>query len=241
MEHWQDRTYLLFGKDRVESLNNKHVLVMGLGGVGAYAAEQLARAGVGRFTLVDGDTVHLSNINRQLLALNSTCGMSKAELMAARIRDINPQAQITVFHQFMKDDNMKELLQQNFDYVVDAIDSLAPKVFLIYHSLRAGLSVVSAMGAGGKTDPSLVQVADIAQSYNDNLARILRKRLHRLGVYSGFKVVFSPEKIAPEAIMMVDNEENKKTTVGTISYMPAIFGNFMASVVLRDFLNPDIQ
>lgn len=236
MEHWKDRTYLLMGQERVEALAQKHVLVMGLGGVGAYAAEQLARAGIGQFTLVDGDTVHPSNINRQLLALHSSCGKSKVALMQQRIADINPMAKVNAIHQFMKDDDMIALLQQPYSYVVDAIDSLAPKIFLIYHSLQAGLPLVSAMGAGGKTNPSLVQIADIADSYNDNLARILRKRLHRLGVYSGFKVVFSPEKIDPSAIMMVEGEENKKTTVGTISYMPAIFGNFMSSIVLQHFL-----
>lgn len=236
MEDWKERTELLFDQASVAALAEKHVLVMGLGGVGAYTAEQLARAGVGKFTLVDGDSVHLSNINRQLLALHSTCGQSKAVLMAERIKQINPLVKIEAVQAFVKDDNMKSLLQHPYDFVVDAIDSLAPKVFLIYHSLQQGLPLVSAMGAGGKTDPSQVQVADISKSYNDNLARILRKRLHRLGVYSGFPVVFSPESIPPYAIMMVDNEQNKKTTVGTISYMPAIFGNFMASVVLRQFL-----
>jgi tRNA A37 threonylcarbamoyladenosine dehydratase len=154
--------------------------------------------------------------------------------MHQRLLDINPELKIKVIDEYIKDDRMIEILDQAYDYVVDAIDTLAPKIFLIYHSIQKNLRIVSSMGAGGKTDPSQVQIADISKSYNDNLARILRKRLHRMGIYKGIKVVFSPEKIKPESIIMTEGEENKKTTVGTISYMPAIFGNFISSVVIRD-------
>lgn len=234
MSDWQERTILLFGEEKVKKLNKSHVLVVGMGGVGAYAAEQIVRAGVGQMTIVDGDIVNPSNKNRQLAALSSTELLSKAEVMHKRLMDINPDLKIKVIDEYIKDDRMVEILDHPYDYVVDAIDTLAPKIFLIYHAIQKKLKIVSSMGAGGKTDPSLVQIADISKSYNDNLARTLRKRLHRMGVYKGIKVVFSPEKVNPECIIMTEGEQNKKTTVGTISYMPAIFGNFISSVVIRD-------
>jgi len=234
MSDWQERTQLLLGEEKVKKLNQSHVLIVGLGGVGAYAAEQIVRAGVGRVTIIDGDTVNPSNKNRQLLALSSTLKQPKALLMEQRLLNINPLLKIKSINEYIKDDRMLEILDQPFDFVVDAIDTLAPKIFLIYHAIQKKMKIVSSMGAGGKTDPSQVQIADISQSYNDNLARILRKRLHRMGVYSGFKVVFSPEKVNPESIVLTEGEQNKKTTVGTISYMPAVFGLFMSSVVIRD-------
>jgi tRNA A37 threonylcarbamoyladenosine dehydratase len=236
MSDWQERTKLLFGEEKVKKLNQSHVLIVGLGGVGAYAAEQIVRAGVGQVTIVDGDRVQASNRNRQLAALSSTVSQSKAMIMQQRLLDINPDLKITAIDEYIKDDRMIEILDQSYDYVVDAIDTLAPKIFLIYHALQKKLPIVSSMGAGGKTDPSQVQIADISKSHNDNLARILRKRLHRMGVYTGVKVVFSPEKVNPETIILTEGEQNKKTTVGTISYMPAIFGNFISSIVIRDLI-----
>lgn len=236
MSNWQERTQLLFGEDGVKKLNNSHVLIVGLGGVGAYAAEQIVRAGVGQVTIVDGDQVQAGNRNRQMAALLSTQGQNKAEVMKNRLLDINPKIKINCIAEYIKDDRMKEILEIPYDYVVDAIDTLAPKIFLIYHGLQKGHRIASSMGAGGKTDPSLVQIADISKSHDDNLARILRKRLHRLGVYEGVKVVFSPEKVDDSAIILTEGEQNKKTTVGTVSYMPAIFGNFISSIVIRDLL-----
>jgi tRNA A37 threonylcarbamoyladenosine dehydratase len=236
MSDWQERTKLLFGEEKVKKLNQSHVLIVGLGGVGAYAAEQIVRAGVGQVTIVDGDRVQASNRNRQLAALSSTVSQSKTVIMQQRLLDINPDLKITAIDEYIKDDRMIEILDQSYDYVVDAIDTLAPKIFLIYHALQKKLPIVSSMGAGGKTDPSQVQIADISKSHNDNLARILRKRLHRMGVYTGVKVVFSPEKVNPETIILTEGEQNKKTTVGTISYMPAIFGNFISSIVIRDLI-----
>lgn len=222
------------GKERLERLLRAHVLVAGLGGVGAYAAEQLCRAGIGEMTIIDGDRVEVTNKNRQLPAIDSNIGLPKAEVMAARFREINPDIRLHVINDFIRDDRMVEVLEMaRYDYVVDAIDTLAPKIFLIYHCLQKGLKVVSSMGAGGKMDPMQIRIADISKSYNCTLARMLRKRLHKLGVYKGVKVVFSPEEVDPEAVVLSESE-NKKSNVGTISYMPPLFGCYCASVVIRD-------
>ena len=233
---WLERTELLLGEERLEKLKNAHVLVVGLGGVGAYAAEQLCRAGIGNITIVDGDVVEESNRNRQLPALISTNGLPKAEVLAARFRDINPDIRLTVINDFIRDELTVDLLKsQPFDYVVDAIDTLSPKVFLVYHAKQLGLKVVSSMGAGGKMDPTKVQLADISKSHNCGLAKMMRKRLSRLGIKKGIKVVFSPEDIDEDAIRL-EESRNKKSTVGTISYMPPLFGCFIASAVIRDLV-----
>ncbi len=233
---WLERTELLLGKEQVSKLNSKHVLVVGLGGVGAYAAEQICRAGIGQMTIVDGDTIHLTNINRQLPALYSTIGLPKAESLGKRLLDINPNLKLHIIQEYLRDERMKEVLSQHYDYVVDAIDTLSPKIFLIHDAYKNGLRVVSSMGSGGKLDPAKVQIADISESHNCPLARILRKRLHRLGIRTGIKVVYSPEEVPENATRPCEDEPNKKTTVGTISYMPPIFGCFIASVVIRDLL-----
>lgn len=235
MEKWNDRTRLLIGDDGIDKLKNSHVLVVGLGGVGAYAAEQLARAGIGRMTIVDGDVVNVTNRNRQLLALSSTQGRPKAEVMAERIRDINPEVELEVINQYMKDDAIIELVSKPYDYVVDAIDTVAPKVFLLYYAKQNNQRIVSCMGAGGKFHPEKIEIADIAQSNHCRLAFYIRKRLHRLGVFDGIKAVFSPEPVDESAIVNV-SEQNKVSNVGTISYMPAAFGIFCASVVINDLL-----
>lgn len=233
---WLERTELLLGKEQVSKLDSKHVLVVGLGGVGAYAAEQICRAGIGQMTIADGDTIHLTNINRQLPALNSTVGLPKAEYLGKRLLDINPNLNLHIIQEYLRDERMKEVLSQRYDYVVDAIDTLSPKIFLIHDAYKNGLRVVSSMGSGGKLDPAKVQIADISESHNCPLARILRKRLHRLGIREGIKVVYSPEEVPENATRPCEDEPNKKTTVGTISYMPPIFGCFIASVVIRDLL-----
>jgi len=231
---WLERTELLLGEEKLARLKNAHVLVVGLGGVGAYAAEQLCRAGIGKMTIVDGDVVEESNRNRQLPALISTKGKPKAEVLAARFHDINPDLELTVINDFIRDDKTIELLKsQPFDYVVDAIDTLSPKVFLVYHAKQLGLKVVSSMGAGGKMDPSKIQLSDISKSHSCGLARMMRKRLSRLGIKKGVTVVFSPEEIDDNAIRL-EESQNKKSTVGTISYMPPLFGCFIASVVIRE-------
>ena len=234
---WLERTELLLGKEKLDKLKKAHVLVVGLGGVGAYAAEQLCRAGIGKITIVDGDVVEDSNRNRQLPALISTKGKPKAEVLASRFRDINPDIELTVVNDFIRDEKTIELLKsQPFDYVVDAIDTLSPKVFLVYHALQLNLKVVSSMGAGGKMDPSKIQLADISKSHSCGLAKMMRKRLSRMGVKKGVKVVFSPEEIDENAIRL-EESQNKKSTVGTISYMPPLFGCFIASAVIRDLVD----
>ncbi len=225
----------MLGEDRMNYLSGCHVLVVGLGGVGAYAAEQLCRAGIGKMTIVDADTVNESNLNRQLPALRSTIGRPKAEVVAQRLLDINPELELTVHNEFIRDERTEAILDEaNYQFVVDAIDSLSPKVFLLYHALRRQIPVVSSMGAGAKTDPSQVRIADISKTQNCALAKAVRKRLRTLGVNKGIAAVFSTEMANPDAVIEVDDEQCKRTTTGTISYMPALFGCFLSAHVLRN-------
>jgi len=239
-EPWSERTIQLLGNPAFEKLRSAHVMVVGLGGVGAAAAEMLCRAGVGHMTIVDGDVVQESNLNRQLPALRSRLGRRKAEVVAERLKDINPSLDLQVIPEFIRDDRMVEILDTPFDYVVDAIDTLSPKIYLIYHSLNKGLRITSSMGSGGKLDPAQVQVADLKKSFNCRLAYVLRKKLRKLGIDGGFPVVFSTEQVDKELVIPVENEQNKKSTVGTISYMPAIFGCTLASVVIRDLIGEGV-
>ncbi|RHJ94142.1 ThiF family adenylyltransferase [Parabacteroides bouchesdurhonensis] len=231
---WNTRTELLLGADRMEYLSKAHVLVVGLGGVGAYAAEQICRAGIGHMTIVDADTVNESNLNRQLPALHSTIGKAKTEVMAARLLDINPRLKLTAFNEFLRDEKTEEILSKSFDFIVDAIDSLSPKVFLIYHACQRNIPIVSSMGAGAKTDPSQVKIDDISKTYNCALAKVVRKRLRGLGINKGVPTVFSSEMANSDAIIEIDNEQCKRSTTGTVSYMPAIFGCYLASYVIRN-------
>ncbi len=236
MRDWQERTRILLGDD-LDKLTQAKILVVGLGGVGGIATEMLCRAGVGNLTIVDGDTVHESNLNRQIYTTYGVVGQPKTEVLGRLLQQINPDLKLTKIQSFIKDDEMIDLLKsEKFDYVVDAIDTLSPKVFLLYHSVKLGLRVVSSMGAGGKLDASLVQVADISKSHDCPLARIVRKRLHRLGIYKGIKVIFSPEHISEHAILEI-NQQNKKTTHGTISYLPNIFGIYAAQTVIWEIIN----
>ncbi len=232
---WQERTEMLVGSDALERLSKSHVLVMGLGGVGAWASELLCRAGVGTLTIVDGDLIQPTNRNRQLPALTSTQGLQKAEVMRQRLLDINPNLNLNTIAHYLKDEALNEVvLQYHYNYVADAIDTLAPKLFLIKQTLEAGIPLVSSMGSGGKTDPAKVMVDDIDNSFNCRLAAIIRKRLHRMGIRTGFKVVFSTELTDKTKVKEVEDEPNKKSTVGTISYMPPLFGCHLASVIIRE-------
>ena len=232
---WQERTRLLLGDEGFEKLNSSHVLVVGLGGVGGYVAEQLTRAGIGELTIVDGDVVSQSNMNRQLLALQSTQGKPKAEVMAARLRDINPDVKLHVVSQFMKDQALIDLISRPYDYVVDAIDTVSPKVFLLYYAVQNNQRIVSCMGAGGKMHPDKIEIADIDKSHHCHLAFYIRKKLHKLGIRTGIKVVFSPEPVNKSAVIE-EESQNKASDVVTISYMPAAFGCFCASVVINGLL-----
>jgi tRNA threonylcarbamoyladenosine dehydratase len=230
---WMERTQLLLGDAALKRLRDAHVLVVGLGGVGAYAAEQICRAGVGAMTIVDGDVIHAGNRNRQLPALASTEGVLKAEVMAKRLLDINPELRLEVVPEFLRDERLDEVVGGHTDYIIDAIDTLSPKVYLIERAVRNGRRIVSSLGAGGKTDATLLRIDDIEHSHHCRLGKILRKRLHRLGIRRGVTVVYSTETVPASAMQSVDNERNKKTVVGTISYMPPLFGCLCASVVLR--------
>lgn len=235
MNNWKERTELLLGRERLDYLATVHVLIVGLGGVGAYAAEQICRAGIGKMTIVDADIVNMSNLNRQLPALHSTIGKPKAEVVGARLKDINPELELTVINEFIRDERTEEILDSSkYDFIVDAIDSLSPKVFLLFHALKRNIPVVSSMGAGAKTDPLQVKIADISKTSVCTLAKAVRKRLRGMGIVKGIPVVFSTELSNPEAIIEVTDETFKRTTTGTVSYMPAIFGCYLASYVIRN-------
>ena len=234
MENWKQRTELLLGEEKMEHLRNAHVLVVGLGGVGAYAAEMICRAGVGKMTIVDADTVQPTNLNRQLPALTSTLGMSKAQILEARFKDINPQIELTVLPVFLKDDNIPELLDNTkYDFIVDAIDTLSPKCYLIYHALQRRIKIVSSMGAGAKSDITQVRFADLWDTYHCGLSKAVRKRLQKMGIKRKVPVVFSTEQADPKAVLLTDDEKNKKSTCGTVSYMPAVFGCYLAEYVIK--------
>ena len=211
-----------------------HVLVVGLGGVGSFAAEFICRSGIGEMTIVDGDIVDPSNRNRQLPALFSTHGQSKAELMAERLSDINPEIKLHVIKDFVRPDAVEEILSKPFDYVIDAIDSVTPKITFMKAAYSKGLRIVSSMGAGGKIDPTQIQIADLSKSYNCPFAQQVRKQLKKEGIYKGIKVVFSPEETDKNSLMLTDGSNYKKSAYGTVSYMPATFGATAASVVIRD-------
>lgn len=233
-KEWQQRTELLLGKERMEHLRNSHVLVVGLGGVGAYAAEMICRAGVGKMTIVDADTVQPSNINRQLPALHSVIGRPKAEVLAERFKDINPDLDLTVLPVYLKDEAIPELLDSSkFDFIVDAIDTVAPKCYLIYNALKRGLKIVSSMGAGAKSDITHVRFADLWETYHCGLSKAVRKRLQKMGMKRKLPVVFSTEQADSNAVILIDDEQNKKSTTGTVSYMPAVFGCYLAEYVIR--------
>ena len=233
---WLERTELLLGSEKLERLRQANVLVVGIGGVGAYAAEMIVRSGVGSLTIADADVVSLSNINRQLVALHSTVGRAKCDILAERLRDINPELKLATVNRFIKDSETDALLDSDrYDYIVDAIDTLSPKLALIKGALDRGIPLVSSMGAGAKTDPTLMEIKDISKTHHCPLAHMLRKRLHKMGIRHGFKAVFSPEAVR-EGAMILCEEQNKKSNVGTISYIPALFGIGCASVVIRDLI-----
>ena len=231
---WQERTLQLLGDEKLQKLQNSNILVVGMGGVGAMAAEMICRSGVGKMTIVDGDTIQATNLNRQIQSLHSTISQEKARVMGQRLLDINPGLDLKVIQEYIREERIPEILQEPFDYVVDAIDTLAPKIYLIFHAIQKGLKLTSSMGSGGKVDPSQIRVSDFGDTYNCRLAYILRKKLRKMDVHGGFKVVFSTEQVPKERVIAVEDEPNKKSTVGTSSFIPAIFGCTLASVVIRD-------
>jgi tRNA A37 threonylcarbamoyladenosine dehydratase len=235
---WLERTELLIKEDGLEKLNQATVLVVGLGGVGSFAAEFLARAGVGHMTIVDGDTVDITNVNRQLPALHSTVGKHKVKIVAERLLDINPDLQLTKINEFLNPERMDEVLDSApFDYVLDCIDSVTPKLSLIIAAKRRRIKIVSSMGAGGKTDPSKVMVRDISKTEHCHLARQVRKRLKKVKIDKGVRCVFANDIQDEDSLKMTDGSNYKRSFYGTISYMPAIFGLYAASEVINHLLD----
>ncbi|MFN8356753.1 MAG: tRNA threonylcarbamoyladenosine dehydratase [Spirosomataceae bacterium] len=237
---WLSRTTLLIGEEKLDALVNAHVLVVGLGGVGSFAAEFIARAGVGEMTIVDGDVVDPTNRNRQLPALATNHGVSKADIMAERLLAINPELKLHVIKEFLRPAAIRDIvLIQPYSYVMDCIDSITPKVTLLSEAYRKGYNIVSSMGAGGKLDPTKLQVADLFETRECLLAQYVRKRLKKYGITQGIKAVYSTEKVMRESLMRTDGSNFKRSAYGTISYLPAAFGGACASVVIRDLIgNP---
>ena len=239
MAKWQERAELLFKAEGLNKLQNANVLVVGLGGVGSFAAEFLARSGVGSMTIVDGDVVDITNINRQLPALHSTVGQPKVTVVGDRLMDINPKLKLTRVQEFLSPERAFEIVSEEFDYVLDCIDSVTPKLSLIIAAKRRRIKIVSSMGAGGKTDPSKVLVRDISKTEHCHLARQVRKRLKKVKIDKGVRCVFANDIQDEESLKMTDGTNYKRSFYGTISYMPAIFGLYTASEVINHLLNQD--
>lgn len=232
--HWLERTELLIGEESIDRLSKANILLVGLGGVGSYAGEFVVRAGIGKITIIDGDVVDPTNINRQMQALHSTIGQSKAALLKQRFLDINPHLDITAFEKFMEPDDMENLIATSkFDFVMDCIDSVTPKLSLLTSAVRTKSKVISAMGAGGKIDSSKIKITDIANTKECKFAHVIRKRLKVEGIRKGIISVYSDEIQPKEALRLTDGKNYKRSFYGTVSYMPALFGLTMASEVIR--------
>ncbi|GEC78807.1 tRNA threonylcarbamoyladenosine dehydratase [Flavobacterium aquatile] len=232
MAKWQERAELLFKPEGLNNLRNANVLVVGVGGVGSFAAEFLARAGVGNLTIVDGDVVDITNINRQLPALHSTVGLSKIDVVGNRLMDINPELNLTKVQEFLSPERAFEIVEEKYDYVLDCIDSVTPKLNLIIGAKRKRVKIISSMGAGGKMEAAKVKVADITNTVNCMFAKTIRRRLKEHKI-DKLKVVFSSEIQDESSLKMTDGSNYKKSFYGTNSYMPGLFGLYMAETVIR--------
>ncbi|MFQ3579459.1 MAG: tRNA threonylcarbamoyladenosine dehydratase [Bacteroidales bacterium] len=239
-EEWKSRTLLLLGEEKLERLRKSHVIIAGLGGVGSYAVEFICRAGVGEITIIDADVYSISNLNRQLHATIHSVGKKKVEVIGNHLKSINPQVIIHTKDLYLKDDLIPQILMETrYSYAIDAIDTLSPKTFWGYHCYKNNIPLVVSLGSGGKTNPALVQVTDIDKTYNCKLGFYYRKRLHKLGIRKGIKAVFSSEQSPTEAIIATPEDEYKKSIVGTISFMPALFGLYCAATVINDLINQE--
>ena len=239
MEQWQERTSLLFKEEGLQKLKNSNVLVVGVGGVGSFAAEFLVRAGIGNITIVDGDVVDITNINRQLPALHSTIGLSKIEVVGDRLLDINPKLNLIKINEFLSPERAFDIVTEQFDYVLDCIDSLTPKLNLIIGAKRKRIKIISSMGAGGKMEAAKVKVADISNTENCFLAKALKKRLKDVKIDKGVKVVFSSEIQDETSLKTTDGKNYKKSFYGTNSYMPGLFGLYAAETVIHYLLKKE--
>lgn len=223
-EGFYSRTEAVIGKEAVERLKNSKIIIFGVGGVGGYALEALVRVGVGKLTLVDGDTVSTSNLNRQIIATIETVGQPKAEVAKKRALSINPNSEVDAVCSFFTEENKKDFDLRDYDYVIDAIDSVSNKIALIVHAKESGVKIISSMGAGNKLDPSRFRSADISKTYQDPLAKVVRTRLKKLGITS-LKTVFSDEEpINP----------NRERTPGSLSFVPSAAGLVIAAEVVKD-------
>lgn len=240
MAEWTERAELLFTKEGLENLQNANVLVVGLGGVGSFAAEFLARAGVGNMTIVDGDVVDITNINRQLPALHSTVGEPKITIVGDRLMDINPELKLTRVKEFLSPERAFEIVSPEFDYVLDCIDSITPKLNLIIAAKRKRVKIISSMGAGGKMLASKVKVADISKTINCYcyFSKTIRKRLKAAKI-NKLKVVFSSEIQNEKSLKLTDGKNFKKSFYGTNSYMPGLFGLHAAETVIRYLISKE--
>ena len=238
MAAWTERAELLFKKEGLEKLRNSNVLIVGVGGVGSFAAEFIARAGVGKMTIVDGDVVDITNINRQLPALHSTVGMPKIDVVGDRLLDINPELELKKVKEFLSPERAFEIVTEEYDYVLDCIDSLTPKLNLIMAAKRKRVKIISSMGAGGKMDASKVKVADINNTVNCFLAKAMKKKLRAVKI-DKLKVVFSSEIQDESSLKTTDGSNYKKSFYGTNSYMPGLFGLHAAETVIRHLLQTD--
>lgn len=238
---WLERAELLFKPYGLATLRNANILIVGLGGVGSFAAEFLARAGVGNMTIVDGDVVDITNINRQLQALHSTVGMPKVDLIAERLLDINPEIKITKINEFLSPERATELVTKSFDFALDCIDSITPKIALLKAAKYNKVKIISNMGAGGKDDPTQLMIRDISKTYSCPLAKNIRKRLKSEGINKGIKVVFSAQIPDYRSIKLTDGKNFKKSFYGTNSWMPALFGLYSAQHVVRELLKNKVN
>lgn len=238
MAEWTERSELLFKSAGLSKLKNANILIVGLGGVGSFAAEFLTRAGVGSMTIVDGDVVDITNINRQLPALVSTVGLAKIAVVGDRLLDINPELKLVRIQEFLSPERAFEIVDQKFDYVIDCIDSVTPKLNLIIGAKRKRVKIISSMGAGGKMEASKVKVADITNTVNCFLAKTIKKRLKEVKI-DKLKVVFSSEIQDCDSLKMTDGLNYKKSFYGTNSYMPALFGLYAAETVIRYLLGKE--
>jgi len=238
---WLGRTTLLIGEEKIRMLNDKHVMVVGMGGVGSFAAEFICRSGIGTMTIIDGDVVDPTNRNRQLPALSTNHGVAKADIMQERLLSINPELTIKVIKEFITPENVERLLLEKPDYIIDAIDSVTPKLTFLKLAYQSKIPIVSSMGAGAKLDPTQIKVVDISKTMVCPFAQQVRKMLKKENIYKGIKCVFSPEIPIWDSVMLTDGKNYKKSAYGTISYLPATFGAVAASVVIRDFLKKETK
>lgn len=238
---WLSRSALLLGDEGIEKLQSKHVLVIGLGGVGSFAAEFICRSGIGEMTIVDGDVVDPSNRNRQLPALATNHGVSKVEIMKERLLAINPELKLHIVNSFLTPEKCRELLDAPYDYIMDCIDSVMPKITILASALEKNIPIVSSMGAGGKMDPTRLRITFLPDTYQCVFASYVRKRLRKLPNMNKVKAVFSTEESNKDSLIMTDGSNFKRSAYGTVSYLPAAFGGACASVVIRDLLGYPIE